>query len=107
MSNRNPRNHQLLQQIANNPFRKTVAGAFDIVADFERDMEFVGLDRNFSEEGRQKAAQGHLRRAIRDLRDLKKPIEEFRAKTETMRAAVKGPAFDKADIVGAMNRRAA
>jgi len=34
----------------------------------------------------------------RALRDLKKPIEESSKQTETMRAAVKMPAFDPADV---------
>jgi hypothetical protein len=105
MSNRGPRNHQLLQQIANNPFRKVVAPAFDIADDLIKDLESVRLDRNLSEEGRQKAAQGHLRRAIRDLRDIKKPLEEYHAKTQEMRAAVKTPVFDPADIVGFLKRQ--
>ena len=52
MSNRNPRNHQLLSQIAeNNPFKKTVVPrAFDIGRDFEMDVEAVGLDRRLSPE---------------------------------------------------------
>ena len=107
MSNRNPRNHQLLSQIGeNNPFKAAVARAFDIADDFTRDMETVGLNRKLSVEGKQEEAQRHLRRAIRDLRDLQKPLDEFRSKTAAMDAAAKKlPAFDKTDIVGAMNRR--
>ena len=71
MSNRNPRNILLLQQIPDsNPFKKSVAAAFDIAADLEKDLEAVRLDRRLSPEGRKETAQGHLRRAIRDLRDL-------------------------------------
>jgi heme oxygenase len=85
MSNRTPRNIMLLQQISDsNPFKKAVAGAFDIAADLERDMESVRLNRDLSPEGRQKAAQGHLRSALRDLRDLKKPVEDFHSKTEEL-----------------------
>src|ERR1700738_1090 len=104
MSNRGPRNHQLMSQIAeNNPFKKTVApSAFDIGHDFERDVEAVGLNRNLSPEGKQEKAQGHLRKALRDLRDLQKSIDEYHDKTETMRAAVKAPSYDKTDIVAAM-----
>ena len=104
--NRGPRNHQLMSQIGeNNPFKKTVAAAFDISSDFERDMEAVGLNRKLSAEGKREAAQGHLRQAIRDLRDLQKPLSEHHAKTEAMRGAVKAPSYDKTDIVGAMNRK--
>jgi hypothetical protein len=104
--NRNPRNHHLMSQIGeSNPFKKTVAAAFDIASDFERDMEALGLNRKLSAEGKQEAAQGHLRLALRSLRDLKKPIEEFHAKTEAMRATAKLPTYDKTDFVAAMNRR--
>src|ERR1700682_1568895 len=92
---------QLLQQIEKNPFAKTLAPAvFDVASDFKRDMEIVGADRRLSPEGKWDAAQGHLTRALRDLRDIQKPLEEYHSKTETMRAAVQRPAYDKTDIVG-------
>jgi hypothetical protein len=105
MSNRTPRNIQLLQQIGNNQFKNEVARAFDIAGDYEKDVLAVALDRRLSPEGKKDKVQGHLRQALRDLRDLRKPIEEFHAKTETMRAAVKMPTYDKADLVSAMARR--
>lgn len=101
----NLRYFQLLQQIEKNPLRSKVAGAFDIADDFRRDMERVAAHRRLSPEGRRDAADGLVREAIRALRDLKKPLDEFRAKTETMRAAVKRPTFDKTDFVAALNRR--
>ena len=101
----NLRDFQLLQQIEKNPLRPTVAGAFDIADDFRRDMERVGADRRLSAEGRWEATQGHLRKALRDLRDIQKPLNEHHARTEAMRGTVKRPAFDKSDFVGALNRR--
>jgi hypothetical protein len=101
----NLRNAQLLQQVEKNPFRKTLARAFDIAEDYKGDMEFVGLNRDLSEQGRAKARDTNLTKALRDLRDVQKPLDEFRSKTETMRAAVKRPAYDKTDIVAALNRR--
>ena len=103
--NRGPRNHQLLQQIGNNQFKNEVARAFDIASDYEKDVEAVALDRRLSPDGKKEKAQGHLRQALRDLRDLRQPIEEYHSKTESMRAAAKLPTFDKTDIVAAMNRR--
>jgi hypothetical protein len=107
VSNRNPRNHQLLSQIPeSNPFKKTVAPAFDIPDFLEKDMEAVGLRRDLSSEGKQEKKQGHLRRAIRDWRDIQTPLNKFRAETETMRVTAKKlPAYDKTDIVAAMGRR--
>jgi hypothetical protein len=103
MNNRTPRNIQLLSQISeNNPFKKTVVPrVFDIGHDLEKDMETLGLNRNWSVEGRRNEAQKLIRSALRDWRDLQKPIQE----TAAMRAEARMPAFDKADIVGAMNRR--
>ncbi len=103
--NRNPRNHQLLSQIEKNPFKKTVAAAFDIPDFLARDMEAVRLDRRLSEEGKKEKKQGHLRKALRELRDLQKPLDEFHSVTEAMRGKVKRPAYDKIDYVAALNRK--
>jgi hypothetical protein len=97
---------QLLQQIEKNPLRPKVAAAVDIVSDFALDAEAVGLDRRLSAEGKRDKAQGSLKRALRDLRDTRKAaLDEHHAKTESMRAAVQRPAFDKTDVVAALNRR--
>jgi hypothetical protein len=102
----NSKYFQLLQQIEKNPLKPKVAAAFDIVSDFALDAEAVGLDRRLSQEGKRDKTQGNLRKALRDLRDLRKTaLDEHHAKTESMRAAVKRPTFDKSDVVGAMNRR--
>jgi hypothetical protein len=101
----NLRYFQLLQQIEKNPLRPKVAGAFDVADDFRRDMERVAADRRLSAEGRWDATRDLLRKAVRDLRDIQKPLSEHRAKTEEMRASVKRPAYDKTDIVGALARR--
>jgi hypothetical protein len=68
-------------------------------------MEAVGLDRRLSDEGKKEKKQGHLRKALRELRDLQKPIDEFHSATEAMRAKVKRPVFDKTDYVAAMLRK--
>src|SRR2546429_4179059 len=96
-------NLQLMQQLKT-PLAKTLAPrAFDIGADFEKDMEALGLNRNWSPEGRRNEAQKLIRSALRDMLDLEKPIEEYHSKTETMRAEAKRPAYDKADYVAALN----
>jgi hypothetical protein len=101
----NLRYFQLLQQIEKNPLRPTVAAAFDVADDFRRDVERVSADRRLSAEGRRDATQDLLRKAVRDLRDIQKPLDEHRAKTAEMRATVKRPTFDKTDIVAALGRR--
>jgi hypothetical protein len=115
MINRGPRNHQLMSQISDtNPFKKTlIPRAWDISEFFAKDIEALhavddagrSLRRDLSPEGKRIEAQKAVRRALRDLRDLKKPLDEHHAKTETMRAKVKRPTFDKSDVVGAMARR--
>jgi hypothetical protein len=106
MSTTNIKYIQLLQQIANNPLRPKVAAAVDIVADFEKDMEAIGLDRRLSVEGKRDKAQGNLKKALRDLRDTRKTaLDEHHAATETLRAKVKAPAFDPKDVVGALLRK--
>jgi hypothetical protein len=99
-------NLQLMQQLKTPLAKKLAPAVFDISSDFERDMEAVGADLRLSPEGRRDKAQEHRRRALRALRDEKaKGLNEHRAKTETMRATATLPPYDKADIVGAMNRR--
>jgi hypothetical protein len=69
------------------------------------DMQRVAADRRLSAEGRRDATQDLLRKAVRDLRDVAKPLNEFRDATDLMRAKVKRPAFDKSDFVGALARQ--
>jgi hypothetical protein len=96
---------QLLQQIEKNPLRPKVAAAFDIVSDFALDAEAVGLDRRLSPEGKREKAQGNLRKALRDLRDTRKTaLDEHHAKTESMRATVERPAYDKSDYAAGLRR---
>jgi hypothetical protein len=101
----NLRYFQLLQQVEKNPLKPKVVGAFDVASDFALDMQRIAADQKLSEAGRRDAADGLVRKAIRDLRDLKKPLDEYRAKTATMKAAAKLPPYDKADVVGALLRR--
>jgi DNA (cytosine-5)-methyltransferase 1 len=62
----NLRNSQLLQQMESNPLRSSLAKALDIAEEFQGAIEFVSGNRDLSPEGRQKATQAHLRKAIRD-----------------------------------------
>jgi hypothetical protein len=103
---RQPRNIDLLSQISDsNPFKKRVAAAFDLPDFLKKDMEAIGLDKRLSEMGKKEKKQGYLRKTIRELRDLQKPIEEYHAETETMRATAKLPKFDPADVVGFLRRQ--
>jgi hypothetical protein len=96
---------QLLAQIEKNPLKSKVAAAVDIVADFALDTEAVGLDRRLSPEGKRDKAQGNLKKALRDLRDVRKTaLDEYHAMTETMRGTVERPAYDKSDYASALRR---
>ena len=105
MTTTSSRYFQLLAQIEKNPLRPKVAGAFDVASDFAMDMQRIEADRRLSREGRRDAADGLVRKAIRDMRDVAKPLNEHRAKTEEMRGKVKRPAYDRADLVGPLARR--
>jgi hypothetical protein len=89
--------HQLLGQISDaNPFKKSlIPKAFDVASDYSKDMQIVAANAELSDAGRQKAAQRHLRRAIRDHRDVQAPFHQYRAETERMRGQIKRPAFDR------------
>ena len=105
MTTKSSRYFQLLAQIEKNPLRPKVAGAFDVASDFAMDMQRIEADRRLSREGRRDAADGLVRKAIRDLRDVAKPLNEHRAKTAEMSGKVKRPAYDRADLVGPLARR--
>jgi hypothetical protein len=81
------------------------APAFDIASDFKLDMERVAADGRLSPEGKRGEAQKYLRKALRDLRDLQKPLNEYHDKTEAMNAVAKRPPIDKTDSVAALNRQ--
>lgn len=104
--NRHPRNASLLAQLAEtNQFRPLAERAFDIENDFEKAMEAVGLDRNLSPQGKKEKAQGHLHKALHDLVNLQKPVDEYRKQTASLRSEMKTPTFDKADDYAARLRR--
>jgi hypothetical protein len=105
--NRNPRNQSLLAQISQtNPFKDTLAPRiFAIGNDFEKAVETVGQDGRLSAQGKREKARGHLEKALRELEAAETPIADYRKQTESMRSGMKAPSYDKADIVGAMNRR--
>jgi hypothetical protein len=58
-----------------------------------------------SAEGRQKAAQGLLRKAVRDLRDARGPLNDLQAKVETRKKAVTMPVFDENNAVAFLRRQ--
>ena len=82
-----PQNAQLLQQMESNPLRSSLAKALDIAEEFQGAIEFVSGNRDLSPEGRQKATQAHLRKAIRDLRDARGPLNDLQAKLDAKRKA--------------------
>jgi hypothetical protein len=106
--NRSARNQHLLAQISTtNPFRETLAPrAFAILRDFENAIEAISRDPNLSAGGKRGKAKEQVHKALSSLQDdVQKPIDQHRAETERMSAGIKVPSFDKADIVGAMNRK--
>jgi hypothetical protein len=105
MINRNPRNQSLLRQISEaNPFKTLAPAFFDISGGFTKEMEAVRAKQDLSVKGKRNKARDHLREALRIRRDRKKPIAEFHAKTEAMRAQVRLPDYDKTDNYAARLR---
>jgi hypothetical protein len=101
----NIRNSQLLQRVQAHPLKATLAKALDIAEAFAGDCQFLQLDKNLSQEGRDNARRTKLRGAIRDLRDARAPIDEMQKKLDAKRAAVAMPAFDPKDVVGFLRRQ--
>jgi hypothetical protein len=101
----NIRNSQLLQRVGRHPLRATLAKALDLAEAFAGDVEYLSLDKNLSEQGRQNAMQSKLRAAIRDLRDAKAPIVEMQKKLDAKRKAVAMPPIDPSDVVGFLRRQ--
>jgi hypothetical protein len=98
MSNRGPRNLQLLSQIGEkNRFKMLAPTLLDISSDFEQDMQAVRANRKLSAEGKRNEARDLARKALRARDDRKKPIAEFHAQTERMKAKVKLPDLDRTD----------
>jgi hypothetical protein len=104
-ANYNLRNSQLLSRVQAHPLKKTLARALDIAEVLRGDVEFLALDRNLSDTGRQNAMQSKLRAAIRDLRDARAPLVEMEKKLDAKRKAVAMPAFDQSDSVGFLRRQ--
>jgi hypothetical protein len=87
----NIRNAQLLQRVQAHPLKATLAKALDIAEAFAGDVQFLQLDKNLSQEGRDNARRAKLRAAIRDLRDARAPIDEMRTRLDAKRKAVAKP----------------
>jgi hypothetical protein len=104
--NRTPRNQLLLQRIPEaNPFKATLAPAFfGVGSAFDRDMEEIAKDRRSPEFRREKMNE-RRQEALGKLLDLQKPIDEYRKQSESMRAGIKTPSYDKADHYAAALRR--
>jgi hypothetical protein len=104
MSN-NFRNAELLQKLARNPLKATLAKALDLAENFQGDVEFLSLNKDLSPLGRENMRRAKLRAAIRDLRDIRAPIDEMQQKLDAKRAAVAIPSFKQDDIVGFLRRQ--
>jgi hypothetical protein len=105
--NRGPRNQLILARIPEtNPFKGTLAQAFFGVGNaYDRDVEAIAEDRRWSAEGKREKVKALRQEALDKLTGLQKSIDDHRRQSENMRAGLKAPSYDKADIVGAMNRR--
>ena len=101
----NLRNAQLLKQMESHPLRSSLAKILDVAEAFQGDVEFVSGNRDLTQEGKQKAMQANLRKAVRDLRDAKVPLNELQTKLDAKRKAVAMPKFDPNDTIGFLRRQ--
>ena len=101
----NLRNSQLLEQMRAHPLKATLARALDIAETFAGDVQFLQLDKNLSQEGRDNARRAKLRAAVRNLRDISAPIAALQKKLDAKRKAVAMPKFDQNDVVGFLRRQ--
>jgi hypothetical protein len=105
MANYRIRNSQPLQRVQVHPLKAQLAKALDIAEAFAGDVEFLQLNKDLSEQGRDNQRRAKLRAAIRDLRDARTPVDEMQKKLDARRRAVAMPAFDPADTVGFLRRQ--
>ena len=104
--NRHPRNASLLSQISKtNPFLERAQEFFAVGNGYDRDIEDIAQDRRLSAEGKREKVKARRQEALDKLADLQKSIDDHRKESERMRAGIKKPAYDKTDLVAAMNRR--
>lgn len=101
----NLRNQELFKRVESHPLRKHLAKALDLAEMYAEDASFIANNRDLSDEGRSKARTANLKKAVRDLRDARAPLQELQTRLETKRAAVEQPAFDKTDLAGVLNRQ--
>jgi hypothetical protein len=105
MANYKLRNTQLLSRMQAHPLKASLAKALDIAEAFAGDVEFLSLDKNLSDAGRQNARQAKLRAAVRDLRDARAPVAKLEQKLAEKRAAIAMPPFKQDDVVGFLRRQ--
>jgi hypothetical protein len=94
----------MLQVGEKNPFRKLAPTLLDISSGFERDVQAVRANRKLSAEGKKNEVLDLARKALRARQGLRKPLAEYHAQTEAMKAKVKLPDYDRADNYGARLR---
>jgi hypothetical protein len=104
--NRAPRDASLLAQISKtNPFLERAQVFFGIGNSYDRDLEEIAQYGRLSPEGKREKVKARRQEALGKLLDLQKPIDDHRKQSESMRAGMKAPSYDKADVSAAMLRR--
>jgi hypothetical protein len=104
---RNPRNQSLLAQLSEtNPFKAELVHHFFAIGNgFQKAVEDVGSDGRLSLQGRKEKAREHAAKALRELDDAARPITAYRKETETLRAGMRTPVYDRTDKYAADLRR--
>jgi len=100
----NGRNQTLMMRFESHPLRENLESALAVSERFSAASGRIKANSDLSQTGREKELTAQARQALRDLRDLRKPLEEMQTRRARLHDGVQRKQFDKSDIVGAMNR---
>jgi hypothetical protein len=102
----NVRNAKHLEErYSTHPLKGDIAAALAAAENFAERASAIKVDKNLSAEGRVNAIRGHLKSALRDIRDSAAPIESMKTKLAGIQASIKSPPVDKTDVAGALARQ--
>jgi hypothetical protein len=98
--NNNFRNTELLAKLSRNPLQKSMARALDVAEIFAGDVEYLSLNNDLSQLGRENSRRAKLRAAVRDNRDARGPVKQLQARLDAKRKDVAMPPIDRSDRYG-------
>ena len=101
----NMRNATMLQHSTGHSLYPNIEKAIRASERFLGAVQRIRSNRDLSDQGRSKEIEARARDALRELRDLREPLDSLRTRRAQLQDGVKHPTFDKADLVGAVLRQ--